>query len=616
MSSVAIWVWFCALLNCTGWALSAVHQLNANGYAIVLSAFLVTLIILRKKSSGRTLPFLCWRKVWNRFRKPFPLAFLILATLVFIGGVIHPPSNYDALTYRIPRILHWLAAGQWHWIHTMSPRLNNRSCGIEWVSAAFIALFQTDRLLFVISFISLLLLPGLTFSVFRRLGVRSRVAWYWMWIVPTGYCFLLQSGGIGNDVFGAPFALAAVDFALRAKNSRSPSDFFTSILAAAMMTSAKTSNLPLLLPWSIAVFPSLRIAARFPLKTLGVCVFAVFASVLPTIFFNAKFSPDWSGADLHRGTRPGDIVLRTAANGVIIPLQNLVPPIFPVAQKWNEAFLRTIPHSLDLRLHQVMTEKPAAIFALPELQIDENAGLGFGVSMLLLISFFAEKIYRQRARIDVPIWQRAIRWSSAIALLALMTQYGLTGFCRMLTPYYSLLIPIALVGFGHEKLVNKRWWRTTAFAVFPIAGLLLIVSPARPLFPIMAILSKFPNVSPRIREVYSVYHQRYDAFAPARKILPPDLKILGVITFDDPETSLWRPFGSRRVVHVCPEDTAANLKSHGIEYILIKSEEFGNSFPGTMEDWLTRMNARTIEKIPLDLRASVGPLPWHLAKLN
>ena len=55
------------------------------------------------------------------------------------------------------------------------------------------------------------------FSVFTRLGVRRRVAWSWMWLVPTGYCFLLQAGSIGNDLFGAPFALAAVDFALRAK---------------------------------------------------------------------------------------------------------------------------------------------------------------------------------------------------------------------------------------------------------------------------------------------------------------------------------------------------------------------------------------------------------------
>src|ERR1700685_2791722 len=111
---------------------------------------------------------------------------------------------------------------------TGSPRVHARACGIEWVSAPLIALIKTDRLLFLINIVSFLFLPGLIFSIFTRLGVRRRVAWHWMWIAPTGYCFLLQAGSIGNDLFGAPFALAAVDFALRAKISRSPQDFFTS----------------------------------------------------------------------------------------------------------------------------------------------------------------------------------------------------------------------------------------------------------------------------------------------------------------------------------------------------------------------------------------------------
>ncbi|HZL12940.1 MAG TPA: hypothetical protein VFC85_02240, partial [Verrucomicrobiae bacterium] len=137
--------------------------------------------------------------------------------MAFLGGAMYAPNNYDALAYRIPRILHWLAANQWHWIHTIFDRVNDRSCGIEWVSAPFVALFKTDRFLFLINIVSFLFLPGLVFSMFTRLGVRRRVAWHWMWIVPTGYGFLLQAGSIGNDLFGAVFALAAVDFALRAK---------------------------------------------------------------------------------------------------------------------------------------------------------------------------------------------------------------------------------------------------------------------------------------------------------------------------------------------------------------------------------------------------------------
>ena len=256
-NAVLLWVWSCAYLNCAGWTLSALHQLNAGGYAVALAVGFGALLVWRKKSSAQVLPQIRWQKRVLRFRRPFPLAFLVLSAMAFLGGVLHAPSNYDALAYRLPhRILHWLAADQWHWIHTIFPRVNTRACGIEWVSAPLIALLKTDRPLFLVNTVSFLLLPGLIFSVFTRLGVRRGVAWHWMWLVPTGYGFLLQAGSISNDLFGAVFVLAAMDFALRTKNSQSPCDFFTAIVAAGMMTACKLSNLTLLLPW-VLVFSAI-----------------------------------------------------------------------------------------------------------------------------------------------------------------------------------------------------------------------------------------------------------------------------------------------------------------------------------------------------------------------
>src|SRR5205807_1785258 len=73
------------------------------------------------------------RKQRGRFRRLFPLLFFTVAALAILGGCIHAPSNYDALAYRTPRVLHWLAEGRWHWIHTDFQRLNTRGCGLEWV---------------------------------------------------------------------------------------------------------------------------------------------------------------------------------------------------------------------------------------------------------------------------------------------------------------------------------------------------------------------------------------------------------------------------------------------------------------------------------------------------
>ena len=88
-------------------------------------------------------------------------------------------------------------------------------------------------------------------------------------------------------------------------------------------------------------------------------------------------------------------------------------------------------------------------------------------------------------------------------------------------------------------------------------------------------------------------------------------------TYDDPETSLWRPFGSRRVVHVCAVDTPNYLKSRGVEYILVRAEMFDHRwFSEPLDEWLVKMNAEVIQKISLNLRASAGPLDWYLVKLR
>src|SRR5260370_26600698 len=151
---VALWILFCAYCNLAGWVLSALHQLNAMGYVAAFLPAAALLPWLRKRffpARGHSCPQLRasgkqgndsgprhplevaadrnvraplsrraghhWRKLKQRFARPFPLAFLALALLAILGGALHAPNNYDALAYLTPRVLHWLAGGRWHWGH-------------------------------------------------------------------------------------------------------------------------------------------------------------------------------------------------------------------------------------------------------------------------------------------------------------------------------------------------------------------------------------------------------------------------------------------------------------------------------------------------------------------
>lgn len=252
LALVRIWIVISALATLAGWTLSAFGQLNRAGYGIFfLIAAAVTRLLQKDFRLGPQKKIA--RKIFHRFRHPLPFCFGALAVLIFASGIIHIPDNYTGLTYRCGRVLQWLAHGSWFWIHTSVYRMNDRACGIEWLTAPVLLFTHSLRPLFLLNFIPFLLLPGLIFSLFMRLGVNARVARQWMWLLPTGYIFLLQAGSIANDTFPTVYALAAIDFALRAKKSNRISDFYFSILAAALMTGAKASNLPLLLPWIVAM---------------------------------------------------------------------------------------------------------------------------------------------------------------------------------------------------------------------------------------------------------------------------------------------------------------------------------------------------------------------------
>ena len=625
------WIVLCAFGNAVGWVLSALHQLNPAGYAVAFSTGGAALIWWWRKTRPRFDFLAGLRKRQNRFRRWLPRAFLILSALAILGGVLHPPANYDALAYRTPRVLHWLAAGQWHWIHTDFNRLNTRGCGIEWVTAPMLALAHTDRFIFLINAICLLLLPGRVFGIWTRLGVRGRVAWHWMWLFPTGYCYLLQAGSIGNDLFGALLAAAAMEFALRARASRRIGDLWIAILAAGLMTAGKAFNLLLLLPWAVAVWPSLRLLLRRPLLSAATLLVAASASLLPMAWLNYQQCGDWTGQKAEHLVVLGgrDPALRVAVNAVLLTLNNFAPPVFPFEKAWADFVQRMIPPALSARMQRNF-EPGAASLDIGEMQMEEGAGLGMGVSLLLLAAlvhrcwrsswpgFSASGLLGGVFRVEwlVPL----SAWAVSVVF---MSQAGLDCPGRYFAPFYALLIVPVLAGHGSQlRLLQSAWWRRAAVFTFLMAGGLLLVSPPRPLWPAQTVLRALDaehSPHPLVRRawtVYSVYGQRADALQPMRALLPADADPLGLVTSDDPETSLWRPFGLRRIVHVCEADSGQEIRTKGIKYVLVSSEVVAQNHHASVADWLARYDAEVIGRLNFAVRAGVGPTEWVLVKLR
>lgn len=386
----------CAWLVLTGWTLSFFGWLNITGYSISIAIALSLLMVFRKNlipSFGK--PRLS--KLRRRFGHLPSFLYLFVFCLALLGGLIYAPSNYDALSYRLPRILQWISEGGWHWIHTNQASLNTRTAATEWITLPILLFSSSDRLLFLPNIVSFALLPGLVFGILTRLNVSPRVAAQWMWIFPSGYCFALQAGSIGNDLIGASLFLGGIFYALKARKSLAWSDFALACIGMALATGSKTSNVPLGLVWLLALLPAIPLLWRFPLRSLALAPVLVIISFLPNAWLNHKYSGDWTGLAAEPVLlRGGDPLLYVSWNIPYLLVQNLTPPVFPFNNTLNKAIAERIPPDINERLERNF-EPNASKLATPETMMEENGPLGLGVVGLLVMGSIGGYVVHRRS---------------------------------------------------------------------------------------------------------------------------------------------------------------------------------------------------------------------------
>jgi hypothetical protein len=442
-----------------------------------------------------------------------------------------------------------------------------------------------------------------------------------MWIFPTGYGFLLQAGSIANDLFTALWPMAALEFALRARQSKRVEFVWLSGFAAAVMTASKAFTLLLLPAWGLAILPALPLLVRRPAASVIAIAIAAVASMLPTAILNIKHCGDWTGLAAEPVLlASGPPLFQTAVNSFLILLQNFAPPIFPFSGAWDRFVSQNIPPGLAANLSRFF-EADAARLRIPELQAEEAAGLGFGVTFLLLTVALTQVRHGIRVSVKSAFNQRNIIALAAFAgALIYMAQSGLYAPGRYLLPHsFFILLPIFALPAA-AALVRNKWWRYLALSTFGIAALLVILSPARPLFPAVSLFGRLDDTAHpillRAADVYSIYRQRPDLLRPIRQTLPPSAKTIGLLLYSNPETSLWRPFGSRRVLHIRGDDTPQFTRSRGIQYVVIGPNLYFDKHRITADQWAKENNGELLGRFPIRILARGPAIDFVLIQLK
>lgn len=607
MLAARIFVVLSATLVVCGWFLSYFGLLSVFSYLVAIPVLFWVLWLLGRPAVNHDAPL--WRIRTCRYKRWPAAIFCVLALLCFIGAILHAPSNYDFLTYRLSRLLNWHEVGAWHWIITGNGRMNYSAPNAEWIVSPLLLSTQSDRLLFLPSFIAFILLPGAIFTTFRGLGIESRAAWWAMWLAPTAYGYVSQAGSAGNDLLGTAFFVIAMAFLVRAYASKCSGWFILSVFAIAICTGVKATNLPLLAPWGIAAIPVLwKVKLCWP-KLVAAAPVALLCSFAPLAVLNHLHTGNWKGkGPEEEALEAGSLAAGIVGNSAAVAVSLLQPPLFPVPSRVNDTINHALPEKIKTLLHD---DFPRLKLHFVELPNEEGAGLGLGLLAVVAASFMGAATTRR----GCPWLSRrgsTIFCAAFVATLVYMCIMASESAGRLLLPYYPLLLAVPFGATGAHRLFNFKLWRGIALAAAISALAIPLLTPSRPLVPVPALADLIFGAGPlkhRVQSVYSVYSQRSDNLASIREILPENAQRIGFLgSGDDVEVSLWRPFSGRRSVeHLTPEQGTLPA----IDAIVVSSYGL-RRWPDEARHRLTSqlLDTRRIGSVFVTSKVSVGPIEW------
>jgi hypothetical protein len=440
-----------------------------------------------------------------------------------------------------------------------------------------------------------------------------------MWLFPTGYGYLLQSSSICNDAFATVYALSATTLVLRFAHHRNIRDLLFCSLSCALLTGAKASNLPLLLPVFLLLIFSLKSVLHAWRPILVITPPLILASLIPVAYLNWKYCGDWTGTRLEPPRFVSAPWIGLVGNFGQTIAQNFSPPVLPNARALDSAIQSLLPSFIREPLR--LDFEGGFTFGLGELPT-EASGLGFGISLCLLVASIISlnqwPFYWHKCNLPIRIFLI----SGSLTLVWFFTKTAIAGVSRVVLPYFPIALAFILAASNWSRLHRSRLFRLTVLLNLFLAILTIVIDPSRPLWPAQILLSHSTSSPPieklrtRALSVYSNYGSRSDVFSPLRPLLPPSVSEVGFFNGgDDPVSSLWKPYGSLIVREVTPKDNLASLQARGLHYIFAGERGLRDNRSQTIEEWATDLHGSIIATTTLHPAVSRGPERWVLVLL-
>jgi hypothetical protein len=431
---------------------SAVLCLLAEGLGLI-GAFRPSVLLILHASITVALVAVCFKRraaICATFRQGrfdsakselAPIWCLALAALLSLpplfGAVFAPPSNWDSMTYHLPKAMHWLSQGSLAHYPTYSVRQIVLNPAHEILMAHGIGLGGSDRYAGVLNTVAFFIAMLAAAGVVRRVGggaLAQCFAVVFMATVPMG---ILQASTTQNDLLLGTYLISVLLGMLMVRQSRSLLSEIT--MWCAIGLAILTKGLSLLWVPSIALvaFPYRRFLSS--VRGVAACALGV---VLVLILNLGYFSRNYESFGNFLGPKDGpfkmsDFSVQGKSSRVF--LSNVArtvalhsnTPIYDSAPWINEQVSR-LHGALGVDLSDPNTTLPGTTFGMldPKRIHEDLAGNGghLALSVLVLVAVVTLAVLKRRG------W-----FESSLAILATFIGFLLLCFMVRWQPWASRL---------------------------------------------------------------------------------------------------------------------------------------------------------------------------------
>ena len=372
----------------------------------------------------------------------------------------YSPSNWDSMTYHLPRAFHWLENGHIGFYPTFTTRQNTMPPLAEYGIAHTMALTGGDHFAQFIQWLAFLVCGVGVASITRLMRGSMAVALLFMCTLPMA---LLQASSTQNDLVVSSFLLAFATFLLKAQRRDSLKNSCWAGMALGLALLTKGTAYPagaglgiaITLPWLLErniSFPG------FWRRVGHLTLLLLVAAACNVGHWSRNLEADGHPLSLEsKFTRMETVSLQGGASNL---LRNSALHFTLPSKRWNERLATFIGGALGAAVHDPATTLEGTKFWL-QFRVHEDV-MGNGAHTLLLsagLILFVIQSFRKGREIHYA-W--GLFAGVSLYLFLIKWQPWAT---RLHTPWFILAIPPAAAGWTIWQ--QKPWFRI-------IAGLLVL----------------------------------------------------------------------------------------------------------------------------------------------